>query len=343
MTLKKLLAPLRYLIFLGIGVGLFWLTIKDLPLKTVFDKIGDADLFWILLSVLFSAIALICRTFRWIQLIEPLGYKPRFWATYNATMFGYLANFALPRLGEITRCGALGKSEEIPFDKLIGTVIIERASDVLMLFVSIILVALLEFDRLGGFLKDQFLIPLLAKMNDSKMIVAFLLIMMMVGLAAIIWLFKMKNPPQIIQKIKKLLLGIAVGLKSVTQLRNKWLYVFNSFFIWTMYWLGTYVSFHALSSTNALGASAGLFVMMLGAIGMTAPVQGGLGTYEILVVSGLLLYNIGDIDSKAFALMTHGTQTVLMIVLGVISMICLFFLTKPRSSRIHESSEKSTA
>ena len=152
----------------------------------------------------------------------------------------------------------------------------------------------------------------------------------------------MKNPPQIIEKIKKLLLGIAVGLKSVTQLKNKWMYVFHSLFIWTMYWLGTYVSLFALSATSDLGASAGLFVMMLGAIGMTAPVQGGLGAYELLVVAGLLLFKISNLDSLAFALMTHGTQTILMIVLGVTSMICLFFFTKARASRIHEPSQKSS-
>lgn len=340
--MRKLLAPLRYLIFLGIGVGLFCLTVKDLPIKTVLAEISKADSFWILLTVFISAIALMARTFRWIQLIEPLGYKPRFWSTYNATMFGYLANLAIPRLGEITRCGALGKSEEIPFDKLLGTVIIERASDVLMLLVSMILVAVLEFDRLGGFLQDQFFIPLMNKMNDSFILVVILILFALGGIISILWLFRMKNPPKFIQKIRKLLLGVAIGLKSITQLRNKWMYVFYSVFIWTMYWLGTYVSFYALSSTSGLNASAGLFVMMLGAIGMTAPVQGGLGAYELLVVAGLLLYKISNLDSLAFALMTHGTQTILMIVLGVTSMICLFFFTKTRPSRIDESSEKSS-
>jgi uncharacterized membrane protein YbhN (UPF0104 family) len=143
----------------------------------------------------------------------------------------------------------------------------------------------------------------------------------------------MANPPAFIQKILTLLKGIVEGLSSVTRLKNKWLFVFHTLFIWTMYWLMTSVCLFALPSTSDLGLSTGLFVMMLGAIGMTAPVQGGIGVYHLLVSQGLLLFAISETDGIVFATMVHTIQTLMMILLGALSMVVLFFFTKTRSSQ----------
>jgi len=271
---------------------------------------------------------------RWVQLIEPLGYKPRLSTTYHAVMFGYLANMAIPRLGEISRCGALNKSDGVPFEKLIGTVIVERLMDVLMLVICIVLTAVLEFDRLGGFMNEFLFQPLLEKIGNSSLVLGIFAFVVALAIFITVRVFRMENPPAMVLKIKKLMGGIAEGLRSVTRIKNKGVFIFHTLFIWFMYFGMSYVCFLALPETAGLGASAALFIMVLGGIGMTAPVQGGIGAYHLLVSNGLLLYGLTETDGIVYATMSHTVSTLLLIILGAASMIALFFFVKNRNTAV---------
>ena len=329
-----MLAALKNLIFLAIGALLLWLTFRHQDFSLVWEKVKTADPLYIIICCGCSVAALISRSMRWIQLIEPLGYKPRLSSTYHSLMFGYLANMAIPRLGEISRCGALRKSDEVPFEKLVGTVIIERLSDVFMLALSIAITAFLDYDRLGGFLYAQILSPAIEKVGNGTNLIIILLIIFLAGLIGVYMLFKMSNPPASVQKIRSVVRGIIEGLKSIALIKNKGLFIFHTFFIWFMYFMMSYVCFFALPETTNLGPSAGLFIMVLGGIGMTAPVQGGIGTYHLLVSQGLILYGLSETDGIVYATMTHTVSTLLLIILGGISMISLFFFVKTRNSAI---------
>jgi uncharacterized protein (TIRG00374 family) len=334
---KKLLNALRYLVFLGAGALLLWLSFRNQSISQVWDKIRHADPYWIGLSILLGFLALLIRAIRWKQLIEPLGYTTRTTSTYHAVMIGYLANMAIPRLGEITRCGALSKSEKVPFDKLVGTVIVERVSDVIMLLISILLVAILESKLLSGFLIAQVVNPVIKLMQEHPVLILVVTALLLGGILFIVYLFRMKNPPVFISKIIALIKGVLEGLISIRRLKNKPLFLFYSCAIWIIYLFMTYVCFFALSATSHLGIGAGLFVTVLGGIGMTAPVQGGIGVYHLLVMQGLVLYGLSGEDGVVFATLVHTTQTLMLIGLGFISMILLFLFTKPVSTRTHES------
>ena len=336
--MKSLLTLFRYLIFLAAGAALLWFTFRHQNFNDVFDKIIKADPFWVGITLIISILALISRAMRWKQLIVSLGYNPRLSSTFKALMLGYLANMALPRLGEVSRCGALNKSDEIPFDKLLGTVIVERVSDVIMLLLCMLLVAFLEFERLGGFMNENLVKPMLEKWYGNTVAVVVIIVLLITGVVIIFRLFKMQNPPAWIQKIKKLLSGIGEGLQSITHLENKGVFLFHTFFIWGMYLLLTYVSFFAFPFSSGLTLSAALFITVLGGIGMSAPVQGGIGTYDWLVSQGLILYGLSETNGTVFAVMGHSVQTLFLVALGIISMISLFFFTKKQSSSIHESS-----
>lgn len=329
-----MLAALKNLIFLAIGALLLWLTFRHQDFSLVWEKVKTADPLYIVICCLCSFAALISRSMRWIQLIEPLGYKPRLSSTYHSLMFGYLANMAIPRLGEISRCGALRKSDEVPFEQLVGTVIIERLSDVFMLALSIAITAFLEYDRLGGFLYAQILAPAIEKVGNGTNLIIILLIIFLAGIAGIYMLFRMPNPPTSVQKIRSIVKGILEGLKSIALIKNKGIFLLHTFFIWFMYFMMSYVCFFALPETTNLGPSAALFIMVLGGIGMTAPVQGGIGTYHLLVSQGLILYGLSETDGIVYATMTHTVSTLLLIILGGISMISLFFFVKTRNSAI---------
>src|SRR6187399_2074788 len=128
---SKLFSILKYIVLLAVSVGLLALAFRGISVKSIISEISNAKVSWILLSSLISVVAFVSRAFRWKLLIEPLGYSPSLKKTMYSLMVGYFANLALPRLGEVTRCGTLSKAESIPFTGLLGTVIIERIVDVL--------------------------------------------------------------------------------------------------------------------------------------------------------------------------------------------------------------------
>ena len=145
---SKLFSIFKYLLLFFVGLALLWLTFRKENPAEIFSKLGTADPFWLGMSIILALLAFISRAVRWVLLMEPLGYKPRLSITLYALLVGYFANLAIPRIGEITRCGALASAEKVPFNALIGTVIVERVIDLLMLFISMMLVAVLEYKML---------------------------------------------------------------------------------------------------------------------------------------------------------------------------------------------------
>ncbi|PKO95047.1 MAG: TIGR00374 family protein, partial [Bacteroidetes bacterium HGW-Bacteroidetes-9] len=97
----------------------------------IFQSLKIADYTWIAVAILLGMLSHLSRAMRWKILMEPMGYKPRTANVFMAVLIGYLANLALPRLGEVSRCGILTRYEKIPFNKSFGTVITERAIDML--------------------------------------------------------------------------------------------------------------------------------------------------------------------------------------------------------------------
>lgn len=322
----KLISFAKYLFLLGIGLFLLWLTFRHEDLRSIYDKIKNADIRWILLSLFFSLLAFLSRAYRWNMLIEPLGFKPKLTSTSYSLMVGYFANLAIPRIGEITRCGSLSKAENIPFNILIGTVIIERVIDLAMLAFSILIVASLEFDIMSGFLSDNLIYPLKQKFYTSAYMWLFLLSIMGILLLTIYFLKKkvhVLRKKAWYQKVEQLIGGVLNGVRTVVKMKRNGLFVFHTFFIWIMYFFMTYSCFFALESTKTLGVKAGMFVLVIGGLGMSAPVQGGIGAYHWIVSQGLLLFDIKLTDGIVFATLVHTYQTIQVILLGLLSMILL--------------------
>ena len=154
---------IKYLILLGIAAALLFYAFKGMDIKKIMHEILNANMFWVAVSGWISIIACVVRAHRWNLLIEPMGYSPSLKNTTYSVMLGYLANFFVPRLGEVSRCGALSKAESIPFNKLFGTVVVERIIDVLSLLICIILAAVLEHKRLGNFFTENIFNPAISK------------------------------------------------------------------------------------------------------------------------------------------------------------------------------------
>ena len=316
------------------GIALLFFAFKGVDLRSTLHEIKEANLFLILLSVGLSMVAMVSRAYRWNILIEPLGFKPKLSNTTYSLLVGYLANLALPRLGEVTRCGSLTKAEKIPFDELLGTVIAERLIDVICLFLCIVLTAFVEYERLGNFLFQNLYVPVSNKfvnLIESPWVHLALAVAIILFIAFILVMKKNSAKKGVIFKIMTLLKGVLEGIRSVRKIKRPRAFLFHTVLIWTLYFLVSYICFFALPATSHLGWKAGLFVLVVGGMSMSAPVQGGIGIFHLLISQGLLLYSIAYEHGIAFATLLHSTQTIMVIIAGIISFFMLFLVNKKAS------------
>ncbi|MFM8431448.1 MAG: lysylphosphatidylglycerol synthase transmembrane domain-containing protein [Bacteroidota bacterium] len=311
---------LRYLSLLSVGVFLLWLSFRGVDLDATFEEFRHINYGWLSVSILVSLIAFYSRALRWKILIEPLGYSTRTATTYHSLMVGYLANLAIPRLGEVTRCGSLHRTDRVPFNMLLGTVIAERLLDVICLLACLFLTTWIEHDRLWNFLDANIFLPVREKASPQLLVVLGMSIL--AALAILFWLMQNRSENGLISRFRKLIAGLLEGVRSTRRIRRKGEFVFHTLLIWFMYFLMSYTCFKALPATANLGLDAGLFVLVVGGMGMSAPVQGGIGAYHLLVSRGLVLFGMASVHGLAFATLMHTSQTLVVIVLGAIS----FFL-----------------
>ncbi len=322
---------LQFIILLAIGITLLWLVFRHENLAKIWKDIQSADYRWVGLSLVLSIISYFIRAVRWKMLIEPMGYHPKLSNTFYAMMVGYLANLALPRLGEVSRCGALNRSEKIPFEKLFGTVIVERVIDVLCLLTCLLIAAMLEYERLSTFIHLHVFTPLNEKLNN---IFSSPSILVVTGVAGILFLiilviFRKKNfALNFFKKIKNFFIGLLEGLRTVRQIKNNFLYIVLTISMWGLYMLTSYLCFFSLDATKHLDLTASLFTLVAGGFGMSAPVQGGIGAYHFFVKEALTMFNIPESDGLVYATVVHGSQTIFAIVLGFLSLILLYFSRK---------------
>jgi uncharacterized protein (TIRG00374 family) len=295
----------------------------------IIQDLKTVNYWWVLLSLFIAFIAHLARAHRWNILIEPLNYKPRFAHTFYSLMFGYLANFAFPRIGEITRCAALAKKEKIPVDKLIGTVIVERAVDVLSLLILLILLLFLRLETFGSFLGDSVFTPISEKISSTFDFSWFIWIVIagsLTGFILLYFLFREKLANiAMVNKVKNMFKGIIAGLKTVYLMKRRWEFVFFSVLIWSLYLIMTWIVVFSLPATSELKIIDGLFILVIGSLGMAAPVQGGIGAYHWIVSRGLasVYTSISIEDGLVYATISHESQSLFAILLGVISFILL--------------------
>ena len=330
----RLASVLKYILLLAVAVLLLYFAFKNVSVATIFHEMFQANIFWLGVSTVFSFIALISRAYRWKLLIEPLGYQPSLKNTTYAVMVGYLANLAFPRLGEVTRCGSLSTAENVPFNKLLGTVVVERVIDVISLLICILLVAIIEFNRLGNFFKNNFSDPLISKITKFTTSAIIIIILIVVALAVVLFLLIRYSKRKSRSKWTALINGFVKGLVSIKHLDKPWLFVFHSVFIWFLYYLSVYVCLFALPFTSHLGPAAALFLLVAGGIGMSAPVQGGIGAYHLMVSQGLLLYGVKLENGLSFATLLHSLQLITVIVTGSVAMLLLFIQRRKQKANL---------
>lgn len=330
MALPKFLRViLQYVLMLLLTAVLLWLSLRGLTVgegENKFDFIWQAwqksNKTYLLLMALVAMISHILRAERWRMLLAPSENHVKLSNSFFSLMIGYLVNLAIPRGGEVSRCYNLYKLENTPVEISFGTVVVERIVDVLCLLLIVGLAFIVEWDKLMMFL-EKLGVGSVEGSGFHIPIWAYLALAGLVAFGASFYFFR-KN-----EKLIKILRGFKEGLLSVFQLKNKWLFVFYSITIWSLYFLMSFFVVKAFETTSHLGFSAVLSVFALGSIAMAVPVPGGAGSYHTIVPAGLhILYAVPMSDATAFVFIFHGWQTLTMIVGGVISLIISYWIIR---------------
>lgn len=304
---------------LGLGIFLIWLVFKDLTdkdladIKNSFEKI---NYFYLFLSVVFGVLSHVSRAWRWRYPLEQLGYYPKFSNCFFTVMIGYFANLGIPRSGEVMRCGILSKYENIPFNKLVGTVIAERVADLIILVSFIISVLFIQFDTLENYLKEAGIIH---KFSYPKLFVTIFVALLLCALGYIII---RKSKHKIFVIIRHFLSGIVDGLKSIIKMEDRWFFIGHTLFIWLMYFLMFYITFFSLKDIENVPLDGILTAFVIGGLSI-ATTNGGIGVYPLGIAKILVLYGVIFNVGYAFGWAVWVAQSLMIISLGLFSMIII--------------------
>jgi len=355
--LKKLLRDLlKALLFLLLGSLILWLVwrqqqqaweaqcaLDGIPphdcslLAKITADFASAKFSYLFLILLAFAVSNISRAARWLMLLQPLGYRPGFLNAFLTIMLGYFANLGLPRAGELVRVASLAKYEDIPAEKVLGTVVVDRIVDVLSLAIVISLAFLLEFDTIFGFLAPWFGE---SPENTQTNLLGYLAGAIIFASTLFFFFRKRWLQSRPGKKIRAMLQGFGEGLRSIRHLKHPGLFAFHSLNIWLMYYLMNWLGFQAFGPTEQLGFSAALVIFVAGSIGMVIPSPGGMGTYHLLITAALTgLYHLHGPDAFSFANIVFFTiQIGANVLLGLLALILLPIINGKRPAQTDKRS-----
>ena len=327
---------IKYILSIFLTIIIIYFLFKHQDPIALVNELKKVDFNWIVLSMIFGALAYVSRGLRWKIMLEAIDYKTSNINNIAAVSIGYFTNLFVPRAGEITRCTALNQKEKIPLNKLFGTIIVERVID----FMALIFLFLFTIISQHKIIKDFYLaIKNQNSETNSKILLFFA---SFITLILIIFLLKKQiKKLSFYEKIKQFIDGLKEGFKSVGNIKNKTHFWIHTFIIWLMYFLMTYVCFFSMSETNHLSLIDGVFILVLGGIGMVIPTPGGIGSYHAVVMIGLAVLGVGYISfgsestsanpALIFPTIVHIAQTLVAIIMGVISLLILFIFNNKTS------------
>lgn len=339
---KKIFSILKLSFALGLGIFIIYMSLKDLSEQAKDDILTSfkmANYWWVVFSILLGILSHIIRAIRWKMLLEPMNYNPSLKNSFLAVMVGYFANLGIPRSGEVARCSVLYREEKIPVIKSFGTVIIERSIDMFIFFSLFFLTFAIEYNRIDEYVQTH----IYPAINDKFAFVSTDMLFGKIVLGAFIialafyFVFRKKiEKTSIYKKVYSLGSDVWQGLKSVAKIKNPLLFIAYSLLIWLLYLLMVYTCFFSLPQTSYLSLSAGLTVLVLGSIGiMITP--GGIGLYPVIVAQTLVLFGISAESGfgDAIGWITWSAQTVMIIVIGALSLVVLS-LNKKKTDELPE-------
>ena len=292
---------------------LFWIY-KDFPFSQVTETLLRHTRWgWLLFSLLFGIIPQILRGIRWRMALEPLGEHPSLRNCISAVYMSFAASLIIPRIGEISRCATLKKTDNTSFPIALGTVVTERLIDsvLVLLILAVTFVceipAFLRFFQTIGFTPESFF----EKFSVTGCIISVICVLVIIG--GITFLFLRFRA---MRKFKDVFTKFSQGFSSIRNIRHAYLYYIYSVIIWICYFLHFYLAFYAFPFTAHLGLHAGVLAFCMITVAVLVPTPNGAGPWHFAVKIVLMQFGISMSHAILFALIVHAFQTLLVVLLG---------------------------
>ena len=311
---------LKNLLPIFIGVFCIYYSFKDISFSEFKEYFTKINYLWVFVGIFLGALSHISRSYRWKFLIEPLGYKLGFINSVLTVFSAYLINYTVPRAGDIARGTMISKYENIPFEKAIGTIVAERAVDVLCILIIILIGLIKEFDKISNKLID------FVEESDFSTVILSVLIAVIV-MATVYFVIKRFK---FYKKIKSFLSGLIDGITIIFKMKNRNQFIFHSIFIWLMYVLMFYFTSKAFVDLNQVTFFQLTISFTLAALSIMLS-NGGIGIYPLAVEESLGWYGVQSATGLAFGWVMWLSQTLMVVIFGGLSLFVLPFINRSKS------------
>lgn len=309
---------LKYLISISLAVVLLWFSFRDVEWTDFIAGLQECRWGFILLSMAAGAFAFWLRALRWRQLLQPIDPSISRITTFNGINIGNISNFVFPRIGEFVRCGVITRRSSATYDKVLGTVVLERGWELLVMLMMLALVVVGGFEKFGNFFIRQIWEPIASRLDISLWWVLLVLAVCGLGGIWVIWRFRATN--RLCAKVWGIFTGLLQGFSSCLRMERKWLFFAYTLFIWMVYWLMAATTVWAAPFLDHLTVIDALFLSLVGGLGFAVPVPGGIGAFHFVISLALMgVYDVPMETGIVYATLSHTSQAVTQIIFGLAS------------------------
>ncbi|MFQ5569076.1 MAG: lysylphosphatidylglycerol synthase transmembrane domain-containing protein [Rhodothermales bacterium] len=321
-----------------VQVGIFALAgvLLYLALRSVeFDKVGDAlreaDYRWIAPLAAITLLSHFLRAWRWKVLLEALPSSspevdPRLVSiktAFYSVMIGYMVNYAAPRLGEVARTANLAAKERLSFSGVLGTVVVERILDLIMLAVGLVGTFFLLIDH-SAVLQATFITPIQDWIEQIPLFTLLILLLGVSILGVFLYWIGFRDENARLRKfwdrrLRPLLTSFIDGLATVKRSPRPFFLIVSTLVMWFCYLMMAYIPLimFDMAAPYDLSLLDTVSIMFLGALGVAIPSPGGLGSYHYITIQVLgVLFGVDESIAATYAVFVHGGQMVFYIIIG---------------------------
>ena len=321
----------RLVVSLSLGIALMVVVYRNFDFGELLAVLRSNSISWgiILLSILVEVLGNVIRGARWRLLVHPFSTPaPRVRNTILSVLGSYAVNLIFPRAGDVWRCAALSRYESLSMAKLVGSLLMDRLMDMLVLG----LIVLMAIGGFSDFLRGYFVVHPDLSLKVSHLVSSPLFYLTLLAVGVLGYLFwRLSKKSRWGAKVRKVLREMWEGLLSIRFMPHRGLFILYTIGIWGCYFLGFYLTFFAFPFTQDLGINVGLLAFVMGCLGVAAPVQSGIGAWHFMVITTLTAVGVERSDAGSFALVVHTSQTLGNALIGLIAILVIPLLNRSYS------------
>lgn len=320
---------LKYMASAAVAVLLLWFSFHDVEWSSFAAVLKECHWGYVALSMAAGSFAFLLRALRWRRLLMPIDDSISTLTTFNGVNIGMISNFVFPRIGEFVRCGVITRrsapadpehpdKKKASYDKVLGTVVLERSWELLVMLLLLAVVVIAGFRRFGGFFVEQIWNPMAGRLDFSIWWIVALLAAVSLGGLYVLWRNRESNA--FCRKVWGIFKGVLQGFASCLKMEKKWLFFAYTACIWLTYWLMAASTVWAAPFLEHLDIIDALFLSLVGGIGFAVPVPGGIGAFHFVISLALsMVYGIPMEMGIVYATLSHTSQAITQIFFGAVS------------------------